>query len=181
MTDSKVCRICLDEGEENRLFRPCLCDGSQRYVHETCLNRWRHTQGGIAFTICPTCHFHYKLRQIWFAQLLTNEVTLLVLTSLVVSGSIVFIMYFIRFFALLFFGVKVGRGAFMASQQIFGLVMMCLIFLLAIGALLAMLLEKMWIWTSTASFTSCRHLQKWWVLPLQVWEYSCSRRVFTMV
>lgn len=63
----RTCRICLEtvqptyhppnenipnmfqsgpnvtyESEEGRLIRPCKCKGSQRYVHEGCLQSWRH-------------------------------------------------------------------------------------------------------------------------------------------
>ena len=37
------CRICLDADNEEfgNLISPCKCSGSQKYVHEQCLQRWR--------------------------------------------------------------------------------------------------------------------------------------------
>jgi len=37
------CRICLDtlESGGERLISPCKCSGSQKYIHESCLQRWR--------------------------------------------------------------------------------------------------------------------------------------------
>eukprot|EP00794_Sanderia_malayensis_P003408 gene3408-3898_t len=34
-----VCKICLEQGNEE-LFTPCKCDGSSKYVHESCLLKW---------------------------------------------------------------------------------------------------------------------------------------------
>uniref|UniRef100_F7D0P9 E3 ubiquitin-protein ligase MARCHF8 n=1 Tax=Xenopus tropicalis TaxID=8364 RepID=F7D0P9_XENTR len=36
-----ICRICHCEGdEENPLITPCLCTGTLRFVHQTCLHQW---------------------------------------------------------------------------------------------------------------------------------------------
>ena len=32
-----TCRICLDSENNQDLISPCLCKGSQKYVHQTCL------------------------------------------------------------------------------------------------------------------------------------------------
>jgi hypothetical protein len=38
-----VCRICYEgPREEDKLFSPCLCRGSCKYVHVSCLHTWRH-------------------------------------------------------------------------------------------------------------------------------------------
>lgn len=60
------CRICLDTGGYRHEFtKPCVCDGSQRYVHKYCLDRWRATgQNPRGFTHCPTCAFEYHLEAI---------------------------------------------------------------------------------------------------------------------
>eukprot|EP00667_Euglena_gracilis_P006593 EG_transcript_6649 len=39
--DEDCCRICRDNGTEEPLIEPCACQGSMRYVHATCLNKWR--------------------------------------------------------------------------------------------------------------------------------------------
>jgi len=49
----------------SNLIKPCTCDGSQRYVHRYCLDKWR--QLGVSMscmTTCPTCKFVYKIKHI---------------------------------------------------------------------------------------------------------------------
>ena len=37
----KICRICsLPSTINNKLYHPCLCKGSLRYVHQSCLSSW---------------------------------------------------------------------------------------------------------------------------------------------
>lgn len=35
------CRFCLEESSVNKLISPCQCDGSVKYVHKQCLEKWR--------------------------------------------------------------------------------------------------------------------------------------------
>lgn len=88
----RQCRICLDtvqptfevpseflpgflqsagqvkyEDENGRLIRPCLCKGSSKYVHEGCLQAWRHADpsyGRRNYYQCPTCGFKYRLARL---------------------------------------------------------------------------------------------------------------------
>ena len=88
----RQCRICLDvvqptfdvpsehlpgflqspgnvkyEDESGRLIRPCLCKGSAKYVHEGCLQAWRHADPGYGrrnYWQCPTCHYKYRLARL---------------------------------------------------------------------------------------------------------------------
>ncbi|RNF06933.1 uncharacterized protein Tco025E_07481 [Trypanosoma conorhini] len=39
--EENVCRICRDGAEEEKLVSACECTGSVRWVHRTCLDRWR--------------------------------------------------------------------------------------------------------------------------------------------
>ncbi|TKR67099.1 hypothetical protein L596_023302 [Steinernema carpocapsae] len=36
----KECRICYSDEESSRLFSPCRCTGTSRYVHDDCLTHW---------------------------------------------------------------------------------------------------------------------------------------------
>ncbi|KAK9097507.1 hypothetical protein Sjap_023004 [Stephania japonica] len=55
------CRICLDnEGED--LIAPCYCRGTQKYVHRSCLDHWRSTKEGFAFSHCTECKAVFILR-----------------------------------------------------------------------------------------------------------------------
>ncbi|GAA0172364.1 hypothetical protein LIER_27036 [Lithospermum erythrorhizon] len=59
--DQPQCRICLDaEGED--LIAPCYCKGTQKYVHRSCLDNWRSTKEGFAFSHCTECRAQFILR-----------------------------------------------------------------------------------------------------------------------
>jgi hypothetical protein len=55
------------EDESGRLIRPCNCKGSSKYVHEACLQAWRHADpsyGRRNYWQCPTCGFKYRLARL---------------------------------------------------------------------------------------------------------------------
>jgi hypothetical protein len=55
------------EDENGRLIRPCMCKGSSKYVHEGCLQAWRHADpsyGRRNYWQCPTCGFRYRLARL---------------------------------------------------------------------------------------------------------------------
>lgn len=54
------CRICLEDVSLNALISPCLCNGTSRYVHRACLERWRRSSTR-AFSKCSECNYVYKL------------------------------------------------------------------------------------------------------------------------
>ncbi|KAK9059453.1 hypothetical protein SSX86_020155 [Deinandra increscens subsp. villosa] len=60
-----ICRICLEgDGEEDDdLISPCMCKGTQQFVHRACLDHWRSVKEGFAFSHCSTCkaQFHLKV------------------------------------------------------------------------------------------------------------------------
>ncbi|PVH65564.1 hypothetical protein PAHAL_1G026200 [Panicum hallii] len=59
--DVPQCRICLDnEGDD--LIAPCRCKGTQKYVHRSCLDNWRSTKEGFAFSHCTECRAAFLLR-----------------------------------------------------------------------------------------------------------------------
>jgi hypothetical protein len=58
--EENVCRICLVSERRGKLIAPCLCKGTQRFVHRECLNEWRSQSHAFnAFSHCPTCKFEY--------------------------------------------------------------------------------------------------------------------------
>lgn len=59
--DQLQCRICLDSGGED-LIAPCHCRGTQKYVHRSCLDNWRSTREGFAFSHCTECRAMFVLR-----------------------------------------------------------------------------------------------------------------------
>ncbi|KAA3486080.1 E3 ubiquitin-protein ligase MARCH1 [Gossypium australe] len=58
------CRICLEcDGEEDdELISPCMCKGTQQFVHRACLDHWRSVKEGFAFSHCTTCKAQFHLR-----------------------------------------------------------------------------------------------------------------------
>ncbi|OVA00513.1 zinc finger protein [Macleaya cordata] len=64
------CRICLEyDGEPGEdLISPCMCKGTQQFVHRSCLDHWRSVKAifilleGFAFSHCTTCKAQFHLR-----------------------------------------------------------------------------------------------------------------------
>ncbi|OIW19733.1 hypothetical protein TanjilG_18543 [Lupinus angustifolius] len=58
------CRICLesDSDPEDELISPCMCKGTQQFVHRSCLDHWRSVKEGFAFSHCTTCKAQFHLR-----------------------------------------------------------------------------------------------------------------------
>ncbi|KAL5230498.1 hypothetical protein ABZP36_029274 [Zizania latifolia] len=58
------CRICLETESEigNELISPCMCKGTQQFVHHSCLDHWRSVKEGFAFSHCTTCKAQFHLR-----------------------------------------------------------------------------------------------------------------------
>lgn len=55
--DVNICRICFCEFEHGqRALFPCLCNGSQKFIHESCYERLRQHR----FNKCPTCKSEFQ-------------------------------------------------------------------------------------------------------------------------
>ncbi|KAF3338211.1 E3 ubiquitin ligase SUD1 [Carex littledalei] len=51
------CRICQEEDLIKNLETPCACNGSLKYAHRACVQRWCNEKGDIN---CEICHQPYK-------------------------------------------------------------------------------------------------------------------------
>lgn len=51
------CRICQEESAIKNLESPCACNGSLKYAHRKCVQRWCNEKGN---TICEICHQPYQ-------------------------------------------------------------------------------------------------------------------------
>ena len=102
----RTCRICLDtvhptfhppadnvsgffqtspsftydsvDPDAGRLLRPCKCKGSSKYVHEGCLQAWRHADPGYGrrnYWQCPTCGFSYRLERMKWGRWISSTAT----------------------------------------------------------------------------------------------------------
>ncbi|KAH8796478.1 hypothetical protein BGZ57DRAFT_8320 [Hyaloscypha finlandica] len=107
----RTCRICLEEvlptyepltggipsilhpapsvkyvssdPSSGRLIRPCKCRGSQKYVHEGCLQEWRHADPAMGrrnYWECPTCKFRYRLERMRLSRYISSTFTQIVIT-----------------------------------------------------------------------------------------------------
>ncbi|XP_073000127.1 uncharacterized protein [Typha latifolia] len=46
------CRICQEEGEECDMEAPCACNGTLKFAHRKCIQRWCNKKGDITCEIC---------------------------------------------------------------------------------------------------------------------------------
>jgi hypothetical protein len=62
------CRICLSTKQNNKtkqLIQPCLCKGSMKFVHLTCLHMWRQTtKVPLNHYRCENCLHYYTHGQV---------------------------------------------------------------------------------------------------------------------
>ena len=62
----KECRICFEKDKTDEFINPCLCDGTSKWVHKSCLNEWRETNiDKPANTNCMECKYKYKFNYIY--------------------------------------------------------------------------------------------------------------------
>ena len=79
------CRICLDSecSEDDRLLSPCRCSGTMKYVHASCLDRWRgfaqRTQSVVG---CDQCGAEYRFASTPLMRLLSSRIVLWAATAL---------------------------------------------------------------------------------------------------
>ncbi|KAF2497349.1 hypothetical protein BU16DRAFT_312031 [Lophium mytilinum] len=86
------------ESEEGRLLRPCKCKGSSKYVHEGCLQAWRHSDpsyGRRNYWQCPTCGFRYRLARLGWGRSLASKTAQISLTV----GILILAVFFLGFVA----------------------------------------------------------------------------------
>ncbi|KAM0793701.1 hypothetical protein ACM66B_001126 [Microbotryomycetes sp. NB124-2] len=86
-SDDKMCRICFlgpeEEPEMGRLFSPCKCSGTSRYVHVMCLDKWRSASANSSsFYQCDQCFYKYRFRRTRLATLVNSQLTLLAVTCI---------------------------------------------------------------------------------------------------
>ena len=72
-----------EDPASGRLLRPCKCKGSSKYVHEGCLQQWRHADpeyGNRNYWHCPTCGFRYRLQRMTWARWISSTASQIALT-----------------------------------------------------------------------------------------------------
>ena len=83
-------RYVSEDPELGRLISPCKCKGSQKYVHEGCLQAWRNASplSERNYWRCPTCHFEYRMERLQWGRWLSSKFTRVTLTGLVMLVAI---------------------------------------------------------------------------------------------
>ena len=58
------CRFCLSDGDaQDSLISPCLCKGSAKFVHSSCVEKWRGKEiDSEQYIFCPVCKSKYDTR-----------------------------------------------------------------------------------------------------------------------
>ncbi|KAI9718253.1 MAG: hypothetical protein M1812_004243 [Candelaria pacifica] len=91
-------RYVSSDPEAGRLLRPCRCKGSSKYVHEGCLQAWRHADPGYGrrnYWQCPTCGFQYRLERMQWGRWVSSAATQITLTV----SILVLVMFILGFVA----------------------------------------------------------------------------------
>jgi hypothetical protein len=67
--------VVYESEDGGRLLRPCKCKGTAQYVHEGCLQAWRHADPGYArrnYFQCPTCAYRYRLQRLGWGRMISS-------------------------------------------------------------------------------------------------------------
>ena len=84
-----ICRICHGGAELGRLFSPCRCRGTSRFVHPACLAAWRTiSEGRESFYVCDVCGFRYNVRRAAWAGVLESRALLLGATAVLLVAAV---------------------------------------------------------------------------------------------
>ncbi|XP_010476475.1 PREDICTED: uncharacterized protein LOC104755722 [Camelina sativa] len=57
LVSSAECRICQEDCAIENLESPCSCNGTLKYAHRKCIQRWCNEKGN---TLCEICHQPYQ-------------------------------------------------------------------------------------------------------------------------
>ena len=76
--DERVCRICQcteeEAPEQGKLFSPCHCTGTMRYIHEKCLDTWRRMSSNASSHVqCDQCFYAYRVERRGLANFLRRR------------------------------------------------------------------------------------------------------------
>lgn len=90
-TGEATCRVCYGGAEAGRLFSPCRCSGTMRYVHVHCLNAWRVASvNPRSFFSCDQCGYSYRTKRTVVAELLQSDKFVWMVSWLLVVFLILF-------------------------------------------------------------------------------------------
>jgi hypothetical protein len=67
ISNKAQCRICLEYENEELMISPCLCNGTQKYVHEGCLKIWllKSEKSEVELSLCEVCKGKLNMRFVY--------------------------------------------------------------------------------------------------------------------
>jgi hypothetical protein len=86
-----TCRFCLmtySEDPSSPLIRPCLCTGTNAYIHVKCLQTWRQTSQQ-ANNFCNVCLYRYRIKRAKWAERLCTRRSVWVVTLCLLIGLLI--------------------------------------------------------------------------------------------
>eukprot|EP01113_Clastostelium_recurvatum_P012998 TRINITY_DN16812_c0_g1_i2.p1 TRINITY_DN16812_c0_g1~~TRINITY_DN16812_c0_g1_i2.p1 ORF type:complete len:232 (-),score=12.06 TRINITY_DN16812_c0_g1_i2:68-733(-) len=108
----RQCRFCYGNDDEGSLFSPCLCKGTQKYVHRHCLQLWRESNRAAEFR-CTTCKYEYRLSRLTLATIILHPTVLFLFTLITVSCIILLASLLLNKVLILLFGIKLASRSFL--------------------------------------------------------------------
>lgn len=99
------------------MVRPCLCRGTQSWIHEACLAEVRR-QSSTWFNRCTVCHYAYRDQRMWLANVAKRPCTATTLTVLVIVASVAAVVVFLRTALALLAGIKLLRPVLASTRRL---------------------------------------------------------------
>ncbi|EME89777.1 uncharacterized protein MYCFIDRAFT_210182 [Pseudocercospora fijiensis CIRAD86] len=89
-------KVTYESEDGGRLLSPCKCKGSQKYVHEGCLDAWRKADPNQKrnYWECPTCRYRYKLQRLTWSSWISSTAAQIGLTLFIFLTAI-FVLGFV--------------------------------------------------------------------------------------
>ncbi|ELP91625.1 hypothetical protein EIN_205920 [Entamoeba invadens IP1] len=97
VNNDKVCGFCNDSESNEKLIRPCACEGLFKYVHPSCLQQYRvFNNDPIGFYRCLNCGVDYTTKQ------KKDHNLFFLLLKFFTKGLLQFLMMFVYLFLIVF-------------------------------------------------------------------------------
>jgi len=99
-----ICRICYDEEntEKGKLINPCLCTGSMKYIHQSCLKMWieNNLLKDKLTAHCEICKINYQMNidtKYVFSKKKCGNLLRTILTTTCISGFILALIFIVLY------------------------------------------------------------------------------------
>jgi hypothetical protein len=77
------------EDTSSPMISPCLCNGTQKYVHTSCLQQWRATSL-LAMQCCNVCNYNYQTKRSKFYFILMSTEGTIAMCALIALTAVLF-------------------------------------------------------------------------------------------